>query len=294
MNVVSLFDGCSTLRHALQTSNIKVDNYWASEIDKNAMKVSSSNWTDVTQIGDIRNVNFNGGVNVDLMVWGSACQNFSLAGNKVGMVTKDLIKIETLEQYLKVKDKGLEVSESTLFWDAIRLLKVIKPKYFLMENVHMSQYNQDVISNTLEVKPICINSNLLSFQNRKRLYWTNIPNISQPEDKKIYLRDCYDKVYDSFLILKGKGLNKLDRGRCRVTDINSDKCPTLMKSQEKLPTDAIVFLQDGVYRYPTKNEMAQMQNLTEEYFKDVNTRVASGLLGNGFTSNVISFLLGFM
>ena len=155
----------------------------------------------------------------------------------------------------------------------------------------MNSFSKETITNLLEVEPLVINSNLVSFQNRKRLYWTNIKVDEDLEDKRIYLKDFYSKSYDDKLVLKGKGLNKLTRDRCRVTDVESLKCPTIMKSQEKLPTDAIVFKDKDIYRYPTRAECEMMQNLPLNYTKAVNYRIATGLIGNAWTINVITHLL---
>jgi len=288
INVLSLFDGMSCGQIALDKLNINVGNYYASEIDKNAIKVTQSNFPNTNQIGSIVDVNVSDLPKIDLLIGGSSCQNFSLAGNKKGMVTVNNIEVTTLQQYLTLKNDGFEFSgESYLFWEYIRILKESKPKYFLLENVMMGKNWRDIITDAVGVEPIMINSNLLSIQNRKRLYWTNITNITQPTNNHKLLRDYYSKTYDDKLVLRGKGLNKLNRPRNRAIDILSDKSPTLMKAQENKPTDSIVFKHGSIYRYPTRGEMELMQTVPNGYTNAVNCRIASGLLGNGWTVDVI-------
>lgn len=173
MNVLSLFDGISCGQQALKELEIKVDNYYASEIKDIAIKVTTENHPNTIQLGDVTKIKIIGdqficekGVSVftgiDLLIGGSPCQDLSSAN--------------------KVRD-GLKGSKSMLFWEYVRLLKEVKPKYFLLENVaRMKKEDKDIISKELGVEPIRINSSLLSPQLRDRLYWTNIPNVTQPED----------------------------------------------------------------------------------------------------------------
>ena len=170
MNVLSLFDGMSCAQIALERSGIKVDNYFASEIDKYAIKVTQANYPETKQLGDIRNIKGCELPKIDLLMGGSPCQGFSFAG----------------------KQLNFDDSRSRLFFEFIRVLKETKPKYFLLENVKMKKEYQDIISNLLEAEPIEINSSLVSAQNRKRLYWTNIPGIKQPDNKNIFLKDIIE------------------------------------------------------------------------------------------------------
>ena len=167
INVLSLFDGLSCGNIALEKAGIKVNNYYASEIDKYAIQIANKNYPDITQLGDVLGVKGKDLPKIDLLIGGSPCQDLSFAG----------------------KGKGLEGDRSSLFYQYVRLLKECKPKYFLLENVRMKQEYQDIISDLLGVQPIKINSSLVSAQNRVRLYWTNIPNVTQPEDKGILLKD---------------------------------------------------------------------------------------------------------
>jgi DNA (cytosine-5)-methyltransferase 3A len=150
MNVLSLFDGMSCGQIALNKAGVKYENYFASEIDKHAIAVTMSNYPNTKQVGSITDLQ--GMENIDLLIGGSPCQSFSNAGLRNGFDGK-----------------------SKLFWEYVRIFKETKPKYFLLENVKMKQEWQDIISNELGVKPIEICSSLFSAQQRKRLYWTNIP-----------------------------------------------------------------------------------------------------------------------
>lgn len=192
-NVLSLFDGMSCGRLALERAGIEVGKYYASEVDKYAITVTKANWPETIHLGDVRNVAANNLPVIDLLIGGSPCQSFSFAGKRAGMVTKEKEKILTLEQYLELKAQGFEFEgQSYLFWEYVRILREVKPRYFLLENVLMKKEWKQVISETLGVKPIMINSALVSAQNRKRLYWTNIPGIMQPQDKGILLKDIIE------------------------------------------------------------------------------------------------------
>jgi len=184
MKVLSLFDGMSCGRIALDQLGIPVEKYYASEIDKYAIQVSQANYPEIVQVGDICNLDAKDYQDVDLIIAGSPCQGFSFAG----------------------KQLAFDDPRSALFFEFIRLLKEIKPKYFLLENVRMKKEFLQVISEQVSgcypeipfgIEPIFINSSLLSAQSRQRYYWTNIPGIKQPEDKGIVLRDILEDNFDS-------------------------------------------------------------------------------------------------
>ncbi len=176
MNVLSLFDGMSCGRLALEKAEVGVKNYWASEIERHPIKVAQANFPANIQLGDVRKINVPRDVKIDLLIGGSPCQSFSFAGKGHGMSTKENIKITSLEQYVDLKKAGFEFEgQSYLFWEYIRLAYQCKPKYYLLENVRMPKHWEKVINETLHTEPYFINSNCLTAQNRKRLYWTNIP-----------------------------------------------------------------------------------------------------------------------
>jgi len=228
MNVLSLFDGISCGRVALERAGIKVDKYYASEIDKYAISISQKNYPDIIQVGSVIDLKGQDFKEIDLIIGGSPCQSFSNAGNRQGFDGK-----------------------SGLFYEFVRLVKEVKPKYFLLENVKMKQEWQDVISEEMGVKPIEINSNLVSGQNRERLYWTNIPNIEQPEDKNISITDILQDSVDEKYYLTESNIKTINRnfgskGKVLVLDENTSliekmtfpsrikqhlnivKCPTLV------------------------------------------------------------------
>ena len=202
MNVLSLFDGMSCGQQALDRLGIKVDNYFASEIDKYAIQVTMANYPNTIQLGSVVNVDGHSLPKIDLLLGGSPCQSFSFAGKRKGMSTKCETEILTLEHYLELKADGYEFEgQSYLFWEYMRLLNECKPTYFLLENVEMGEKWEKVLSKAIGVNGIHINSALVSAQNRKRIYWTNIglePSglfgdlesiITQPKDKGILLKD---------------------------------------------------------------------------------------------------------
>jgi DNA-cytosine methyltransferase len=179
MKVLSLFDGISCARVALERAGIPVEEYYASEVDKYAMSISQKNYPDIYQLGSVIDINgkkfgtlARGFDNIDLLIGGSPCQDLSIA---------------------KKDRKGLDGERSGLFWEYVRILKEVKPKYFILENVNsMPKEAKQIITETLGVEPIMINASLVSAQNRKRLFWTNIPNVIQPEDKGILLKDILE------------------------------------------------------------------------------------------------------
>lgn len=190
---LSLFDGMSCGQLALQRAGISVDYYLASEVDQYAMTVAKKNFPETEHIGDVREVDGTSMASPFILMGGSPCQSFSFAGKRKGMATEQGEEITTLERYLELKGEGFQFSgQSYLFWEYVRILRETKPKYFLLENVKMAKKWEDVISETLGVCPIVINSALVSAQNRKRLYWTNIPDITQPEDRGLLLRDIIE------------------------------------------------------------------------------------------------------
>lgn len=203
MNVLSLFDGISCGQVALQRAGIKVDKYFASEIDKYAIQVTQKNFPNTIQLGDITQVKSADLPKIDLILGGSPCQGFSLAG----------------------KQLNFDDPRSALYFEFLRLLRECSPKYFLLENVKMKREYQDTISEHLGVEPIEINSALVSAQNRKRLYWTNIPNATQPEDKGILLLDILEDGVPFCFSSSGRG-----NGVVEFRESSGDKAHTLTRA----------------------------------------------------------------
>ena len=172
MNVLSLFDGISCGRLALERAGIPVDRYVAYEIEPNAIKVSKANWDDIEHCGDVTTADFNQYKGFDAIIGGFPCQDLSIN---------------------KKNREGLDGKRSGLFWHLVRAIEEVKPKYFLVENNYkMPKKDQDIITQTLGVEPILIYSGKVSAQSRYRLYWTNIPNVQQPKDLHIYLKDIVE------------------------------------------------------------------------------------------------------
>ena len=167
MKVLSLFDGISCGKVALERAGIQVEEYVAYEIDKSAIQISKKNYPEIVQRGDVTKADFTEFKGFDLVMGGSPCQGFSIAG----------------------KQLNFEDPRSKLFFEFKRAIDEVKPKYFLLENVKMKKEYENIISEYLGVEPIEINSSLVSAQNRKRLYWTNIPGVQRPEDRGIMLKD---------------------------------------------------------------------------------------------------------
>ncbi len=213
MNVLSLFDGCSGGQQALERAGIKYNKYYASEIDKHAIKVTQHNYPDTIQIGNVVDVDVTKLEPIDLLIGGSPCQSFSFAGKRNGMTTSCNEEIYTLERYLELKADGFQFEgESYLFWEYMRILTDIR-KYnpdvlFLLENVEMGAKWERVLSEAIGIYGVHINSALVSAQNRKRIYWTNIrvkevglfgelhSDIPQPEDRGILLKDILEDEVD--------------------------------------------------------------------------------------------------
>lgn len=331
MNVLSLFDGISCGRLALERAGLSIDRYYASEIDKNAIKVTMERFPDTIQLGDVTKIDFTQFIGkIDLILAGSPCQNLSPAGN----------------------GKGLEGDQSKLFFKFVEALNIIKPKYFLLENVKMKKEWQDIMSSYVGVEPIEINSALVSAQRRKRLYWTNIPNIILPEDKGILLKDIIHENIDNmpreelepYIINLSKAItileNESKNGKIGYIGIDSQgtriynihgKSVTLMGNSgglggntglylfgcitpdrlnkrqngqrfndgEKFYTltaiDQHGILTDGYIRKLTPVECERLQTVPEGYTDvGISNTARYKALGNGWTVDVIAHILSFI
>ena len=211
MRVLSLFDGMACGYEALLRAWIQIEKYYASEIDKYAIQIAMKNHPDIIQVGDVTKLKGEDFKDVDMIIGGSPCQGFSMAW-----------------KMLNFNDP-----RSKLFFEFVRLVKEIKPKYFLLENVKMKKEFQDVISEYMWVQPIEINSALLSAQNRKRLYRTNIPWIVQPEDKGILLKDILETDVDEKYNLTERQLKTMNRdfgSKGKIYDNSEIKTSTLTAS----------------------------------------------------------------
>jgi DNA (cytosine-5)-methyltransferase 3A len=275
MNVLSLFDGMSCGQIALNKLGINYDNYFASEIKPHAMAVTQSNFPNTHQVGDVTKLSANNLPKIDLLIGGSPCQDFSRA-NRV--------------------QKGADGEKSGLFWEYVRLLKELKPKYFLLENVRMKKEWQDLISEELGVQPIRINSSLVSGVLRDRFYWTNIPIEDLPQDKGINLRDILDEGY----VDRDKGMCLLESySRPLKNPIKIARryfkygfWQVIFKDEETYNRlkDNYELAEEGDVRYMNQNEMERAQNVPNGYTKLLSRNDAACLLGDGWTVDVIAHI----
>jgi len=257
MNVLSLFDGISCGQIALNRAGIKYDNYFASEIDKHAIKVTQHNYPNTIQLGDVTQIKSEDLPKIDLLIGGSPCQGFSFAG----------------------KQLNFDDPRSKLFFEYVRLLKECKPQFWFLENNKMKKEYQNVISEYLCIEPIKINSSLVSAQNRERLYWTNIPNVTQPEDKNIMLKDIIGD-YDGIWVYP-RGYNK----------------GGVQKYKGKSPTITTGMWEHNffIYRNNTKESFTveiceQLQTLPKGYTEGLSKHKSIKALGNGWTVDVIAHI----
>lgn len=325
MKVLSLFDGISCGKVALERAGIHIDEYVAYEIDKGAIQISKKNYPEIIQRGDVTKTDFTEFKGFDLVMGGSPCQGFSIAGKKL----------------------NFEDPRSKLFFEFKRAIDEVKPKYFLLENVKMKKEYENIISEYLGVQPIEINSSLVSAQNRKRLYWTNIPGVQQPEDRGIMLKDVVhenrpeDKVdlapykvpFDKTLKIIEKevqtrkiGYFKYDAQANRVYSIHGktvtllgeagggaakmgqylfgcitpDRVDKRQRGQrfndgEKFYTltaqDRHGVLIDGYIRKLTPVECERLQTLPDGYTAGASDAKRYKALGNGWTVEVITHIL---
>jgi len=270
-NVLSLFDGMSCGQLALDTLGIKVNNYFASEIDPYAIKIAKKNYPNTKHIGSVVDVKGSDLPEIDLLIGGSPCQSFSNAGERTGMDGK-----------------------SKLFWEFVRVLKETNPTYFLLENVRMKKEWENIITEQLGVKPILINSRLVSAQNRPRLYWTNIPNIEQPLDRGLVLADILEDTWDDKFNLSAKAcdyMSRLRNGKPRweyhTNPLNGKSACLTANMYKGVPYGVI----KEQLRRLTPVECERLQTVPDNYTAGVSDTQRFKMLGNGWTIDVISHIL---
>lgn len=320
ITVLSLFDGMSCGMIALDRLGIKVKAYYASEIDKPAIKVSKHNWPNIIHIGDVTKVGYFESYlycetgtyyvgKIDLLIGGSPCQGFSFAG----------------------KQLNFEDPRSKLFFEYVRLLKETEAEYFLLENVRMKKQYEAIITQYVKIEPLFINSCLLSAQNRKRLYWTNIPYLGLPEDKGIILKDILQNGSTTVLRWQNKmtgPINDLEKSACLRasggTDIRkrqrvvlpgceifslekySGKCQKqILKNSKNIHEKSIavctnsnttgsgvnvIDFENGMYRKINPIEAERLQTVPDNYTSLVSDTQRFKMLGNGWTVDVICHL----
>lgn len=273
MNVLSLFDGMSCGRIALDKAGIPVDNYYASEIDKWAIKVSQDNYPDIIQLGDVNNHHEWELPEIDLLIGGSPCQSISNLGDGSGLDGK-----------------------SGLFYRFWEVLDKMKPKYFLLENVSGKKEAIDEISKQMGVDYVEINSNKFSGQNRKRLYWTNIPFDKDIPDLGITLRDVLESGVpaDSLLtpgrlrwLLSEKGQKTVEK---RYAQIDPEKAGCLT-ARSDASWNCNYVTREGQITKLTPREYEKLQTVPVNYTACVSNSQRYKMLGNGWTVDVIAHIL---
>lgn len=284
INVLSLFDGMSCGQIALERAGIEVDKYFASEINEKAIRVTQNNYPNTIQLGNVLNVKSEHLPKIDLLIGGSPCQGFSIAGK--GLNFKD--------------------ERSKLFFEFVRLKKELNPTYFLLENVKMKDEIADEIDKLLGVKRVYIDSRDFTGHIRKRYYWTNIPiddwnkkdlkikdiinpNIPFDKDMNFFLgRTVYNPSmsYDGIITINprdNKGKQTWQRGR--VYDIEGN-CPTICASL----FDLNITKDHSTYRKLTIEECEKLQGVPIGYTSCVKKNDAGEMLGNGWTVDVIAHI----
>jgi DNA-cytosine methyltransferase len=299
LNVCSLFDGMSCGQIALERAGVPVNAYYASEIDKYAVQTAKKNYPNTIHLGDVRDVKGDDLADIDLLIGGSPCQGFSFAGQQL----------------------NFDDPRSQLFFEFVRIKNETQPKYFLLENVKMRKESEQVITDILGVEPIEINSNLVSAQNRKRLYWTNIPFDLNITDKNIKLKDiiehgivdrdkshCLDANYwkggnlTSYFEKSRRQLVFSEDGLCHVglADVNGyDLMKRVYHIEGKSPTlnactggnrEPKIAVGETLWRKLTPLECERLQTVPEGYTEGVSNTQRYKMLGNGWTVDVVAHI----
>ena len=278
MKILSLFDGISCGMIALERAGIKVDKYVAYEIDQNAIKVSKSNYPEIEQKGDVRNADFKQYKGFDLLIGGSPCQDLCSMGSR----------------------KGLAGEKSGLFFEYLRALQEVKPKFFLLENnASMTKVNKDKISEYMKCEPVLIDSGDFSAQIRKRLYWTNIP-IHEYVKKSIKLKDILEKnvqheevtdKINKYVISGQYKERKIEKTvKDSIRELNQ-KSRTIGTSADRIHTNTGLTLKiEDKYFKPTQTEFERLQTLPDGYTRILSKRKAVFAIGNGWTVDVIAHI----
>lgn len=287
INVLSLFDGISCGQIALERAGIEVENYFASEIDNHAIKVTQYNYPNTIQIGDVTKVKGSDLPKIDLLIGGSPCQGFSIAGKKL----------------------NFDDDRSKLFFEFVRLKNELNPKYFLLENVRMTDDIADAIDELLGVKRIYIDSRNFTGMIRKRYYWTNIP-IGEIPTKNVSIEDLLDNEpfdrdlnffldrtkyepttsYDGIITINPRDNNgKQTWQRGRVYDIKGS-CPTICASL----FDLNITKDHKTWRKLTINECEKAQGVPKDYTSIVSKNERGKQLGNGWNVDTVAFIFSFL
>ena len=294
INVLSLFDGISCGQVALRRLGIGIEKYFASEIDTHAIKVTQKNHPETIHIGSVTDVSAKSLPAIDLLIGGSPCQSFTFAGKRSGMVTKDSIEITTLSQYLDLKSQGFEFEgQSYLFWEYVRVLNEAKPKYFMLENVRMEKKWKDIITNTVGVEPVLINSNIFSATNRQRLYWTNIPIDELPSPSNLVLRDIAEEAQSTkYQLTKKHHEGFLRSYKWKHCELDSKSKPLLASYYKQPPHCPYIpcGISESGFRRLTPKECERLMGLPDGYTDSVSDTQRYKSTGNGWQVDTVMHL----
>lgn len=320
MNVLSLFDGMSCGQLAFNKIELnfgtrereRESNYFASEIKQFAINHTQEKFPNTTQVGDVCKLHYENdslysncekiyddegnflywklgnkipNSKIDILIGGSPCQNFSRAN--------------------AVDSRGLEGDKSRLFYEYLRLKREINPKYFLLENVKMSKENEQKLNEFMEINGVHINSKLLTFQKRERIYWTNINNgnIPQPIDKNVLFKDYVDSdpvrceearvnKTPSRLRMWNDGLGRTNQSSCENIT-NADKIGCLTRKQDRCPNSGLIAYKDFC-RFLTRRELEMAQSIPTGFLDDLSFNQVQDVTGDGWTVDVIAHILSFI
>ena len=280
INVLSYFDGISCGQIALERAGLEIENYFACEIKPHAIETTLINYPNTKHLGSVTEVDLNNLPFIDLFIGGSPCKGIS-------RLNKD--------------QEGLEHSESKLFWVYVETLEKLRVKnpniIFLLENTHGNKEATNTITEVLGVKPISINSKLVSAQNRPRYYWTNIPNITQPIDKGITTKDVFDYTGELAHECRVKwltnesGMKSIANGYTRVNPFPKSGCLTANGHRK---WNENYLLKDGIYRYLSQTEIEKLQTLPIGYTSNLSFDYAYDVIGDGWTVDVIAHIFSFL
>lgn len=293
VKVLSLFDGISCGMIALERAGFEVEDYIAYEIEKSAISISKKNYPQIVQKGNVIGADFTQYEGFDIVMGGFPCQDISIGQYK--------------------GDRTLDSKRSGLFWELARAIKEVQPKYFLVENNYgIPKEVINTVSEVLGVQPVMIDSQLVSGQRRKRLYWTNIEGITQPEDKGIKFSDIVESGYvhteksycltanyngaypaDLFKSVRSQVFEPAEKGKFEVRDeVVEIKGYNRVKGRESVKVKGVP---DGRYdiRKLSVVECCRLQTVPENYFEGFGENESRKALGNGWTVDVIAHILSY-
>lgn len=292
ITVLSLFDGISCGHVALERSGIPIDRYFASEIKEIAIRTAMRHYPNTIQLGDVTKLHYSDGVlystngeyqvgKIDLLIGGSPCQDFSPL------------------KWINQKAEGLNGDKSRLFYEYLRLLREINPTFFLLENVKMKKDSEKQLNEFLEVEGVHINSALVSYQNRPRIYWTNIPGVKPPADLHINFQNYKEtdtKALEPYKVNRTRSREKMwndglgrNQNRACANVTNAQKIYCITRKQDRSPNSGLVEFEDFC-RFLTRSEIEGGQTLPIGYTDNLTYNQMQDVCGDGWTVDVIAHI----